>query len=104
MPCTTAGSAGYLLVWGAAGFVAYGVFRLGQNLFGGDLSWRTGERWFAGGVLAIAAIYELTPLKDVCLGMPQPGGVSAGELARRVPSGGADLGAVGGRIRRRHDD
>jgi predicted metal-binding membrane protein len=61
-------TAGYLLVWGAAGFVAYGVFRLGENVFGADLAWHAGGRWFAGGVLAIAAIYELTPLKDVCLG------------------------------------
>ncbi len=61
-------SAGYLLVWGAAGLGAYGVFRLGASLFGGDLAWHTGGRWFAGGVLAGAAIYELTPLKDACLG------------------------------------
>jgi predicted metal-binding membrane protein len=61
-------TAGYLLVWGAAGFVAYGVFRLGEGVFGSDLAWHAAGRWFAGGVLAIAAIYELTPLKDVCLG------------------------------------
>jgi predicted metal-binding membrane protein len=61
-------TAGYLLVWGGAGLVAYGVFRVGETVFGGDLAWHTGGRWFAGGVLAIAAIYELTPLKDVCLG------------------------------------
>jgi Predicted metal-binding integral membrane protein (DUF2182) len=35
---------------------------------GGDLAWRTGGRWLAGAVLAVAAVYELTPLKDVCLG------------------------------------
>jgi predicted metal-binding membrane protein len=61
-------SAGYLLIWGAAGLVAYGVFRLGRGVLGADLAWRTGGRWFAGGVLAVAAIYELTPLKDACLG------------------------------------
>jgi predicted metal-binding membrane protein len=61
-------TAAYLLVWGAAGLVAYGVFRLGQNVLGGDLAWHNGGRWFAGGVLAIAAVYEVTPLKDVCLG------------------------------------
>ena len=61
-------TAAYLLVWGAAGLVAYGLFRLGRSVLGGDLAWRAGGRWFAGGVLAIAAIYELTPLKDVCLG------------------------------------
>lgn len=59
---------GYLLVWGAAGVAAYGLFRLGRSLFGGDLAWHTGGRWLAGGVLALAAVYELTPLKNVCLG------------------------------------
>src|SRR5206468_6689278 len=28
---------GYLLVWGAAGVAAYGLFRLGSSLFDGDL-------------------------------------------------------------------
>ena len=60
-------ASGYLLVWGAAGLAAYGLFRLGRSLFGGDLAWHAGGRWFAGGVLAVAALYELTPLKDVCL-------------------------------------
>jgi predicted metal-binding membrane protein len=60
-------TSGYLLVWGAAGALAYGLFRLGASLFGGDLAWHTGGRWLAAGVLALAAIYELTPLKDVCL-------------------------------------
>ena len=35
-------TSGYLLVWGAAGALAYGLFRLGANLFGGDLAWHTG--------------------------------------------------------------
>ena len=60
-------TSGYLLVWGAAGLGAYGVFRLGQSLFGGDLAWSSGGRWFAAGVLALAALYELTPVKNVCL-------------------------------------
>jgi predicted metal-binding membrane protein len=57
----------YLLVWAAAGLAAYGLFRLGRSVFGGELAWHGGGRWFAGGVLAVAALYELTPLKDVCL-------------------------------------
>jgi predicted metal-binding membrane protein len=32
------------------------------------LTWDRGGRWLAGGTLVVAAIYELTPLKDVCLG------------------------------------
>jgi predicted metal-binding membrane protein len=58
---------GYLLIWGAAGLGAYGLVRAGSSVFGGDLAWHAGGRWFAGGVLALAAAYELTPLKDVCL-------------------------------------
>ncbi|MDQ6815910.1 MAG: DUF2182 domain-containing protein [Actinomycetota bacterium] len=61
-------AAGYLLVWGAAGLGAYGLFRLGRGLLGSDLAWQAGGRWFAAGVLGLAALYELTPLKDVCLG------------------------------------
>jgi predicted metal-binding membrane protein len=60
-------TASYLLVWGAAGLGAYGLFRLGRTTFGGDLAWADAGRWFAGGVLAVAAVYELSPLKDVCL-------------------------------------
>ena len=58
---------GYLLVWGTAGLAAYGLFELCRSIFGGDLAWHSGGRWFAGGVLAVAAVYELTPLKNVCL-------------------------------------
>jgi predicted metal-binding membrane protein len=57
----------YLLVWGAAGLLAYGSFELGRSLFGGALAWHTGGRWAAGGVLALTAVYEVTPLKDTCL-------------------------------------
>ena len=61
-------TAAYLVVWGMAGLLAYAVFRLGRAAFGGDLAWDAGGRWVAGGVLAVAAIYELTPLKNICLG------------------------------------
>jgi predicted metal-binding membrane protein len=60
-------ASGYLLVWGSAGLGAYGAFRVGRDVFGGDLAWHAGGRWFAAGVLTLAAIYEITPLKDVCL-------------------------------------
>ena len=55
------------LVWAAAGVAAYGLFRLGRGVLGPELAWDAGGRWVAGGVLAMAALYELTPLKDVCL-------------------------------------
>jgi predicted metal-binding membrane protein len=60
-------TSGYLLVWGAAGVGSYGLFHLGKSLLGADSRWHGGGRWITGGVLAIAALYELTPLKNVCL-------------------------------------
>ena len=59
---------GYLLVWSGAGVVAYGLFELGKGLFAGDLAWNRDGRWLSGGVLALAAVYQLTPLKRACLG------------------------------------
>ena len=58
---------GYLLVWSAAGLGAYGLFELGTSLFTGSLAWDSGGRWLAGGVLALAALYQLTPLKRAFL-------------------------------------
>jgi predicted metal-binding membrane protein len=60
-------AAGYLAAWTAAGLVAYGVFDLGRALLEDDLAWDNAGRWLAGCTLVVAAAYELTPLKDVCL-------------------------------------
>jgi predicted metal-binding membrane protein len=60
-------AAGYLTVWAAAGVAAYGVFRLGRALLGDELAWDEGGQWLAGGILIVAAVYEVTPLKDMCL-------------------------------------
>jgi predicted metal-binding membrane protein len=60
-------TSGYLLVWTAAGLVAFGLFDLGRSLLGQQLAWDAGGHWFAAGVLVVAAVYEVTPLKDVCL-------------------------------------
>jgi predicted metal-binding membrane protein len=59
---------GYLLTWAAAGVLAFAISDLGGRAVGDALAWDRGGRWFAGGVLAIAAVYEVTPLKDACLG------------------------------------
>jgi predicted metal-binding membrane protein len=59
--------AGYLLLWAAAGLVGYAVLKAGRALDGGALAWHNGGRWVAVGVLAAAAAYEFTPLKEVCL-------------------------------------
>jgi predicted metal-binding membrane protein len=58
---------GYLLVWSAAGVVAYGLFELGKSLFAGALEWHGGGRWLAAGVLVFAALYQLTPYKRAFL-------------------------------------
>ena len=60
-------AAGYLLTWLAPGLLAYGVSVGARRVLGSDLAWNNGGRWVAGGTLVLAAVYELTPLKDVCL-------------------------------------
>src|SRR5215471_13915997 len=60
-------TSGYVLVWGAAGLAAYGVFELGKAVLGGPLAWHNAGQAVAVGVLVVAAIYEVTPLKDMCL-------------------------------------
>ncbi|MDQ6822565.1 MAG: DUF2182 domain-containing protein [Actinomycetota bacterium] len=60
-------SGGYLLVWSAAGVIAYALFELGKSLFATDLAWHAGGRSLAAGVLALAAVYQLTPMKSECL-------------------------------------
>jgi predicted metal-binding membrane protein len=60
-------AAAYLLVWGAAGVAAYGLWRLGRATLASELSWSNAGRWLAASLLALAALYELTPLKNVCL-------------------------------------
>jgi predicted metal-binding membrane protein len=60
-------AAGYLLVWSAIGVAAYGLLALAKDLFAGGLAWDAGGRWLAAGVLATAALYETTPVRDACL-------------------------------------
>jgi predicted metal-binding membrane protein len=58
---------GYLITWTAAGLVAYAVFEAGRSLSIDALSWDQGGPYLAGAVIVAAAVYQLTPLKDVCL-------------------------------------
>jgi predicted metal-binding membrane protein len=59
--------AAYLVVWSGVGVLSYGLFELGKVWFGAQLSWDEGGRWVAAAVLAVAAVYEVTPLKNACL-------------------------------------
>jgi predicted metal-binding membrane protein len=61
-------TAGYLVTWTVAGLVAYGLFVAGRDALGGELTWDGAGRWLAGATLIAAALYELTPAKDACLG------------------------------------
>ena len=61
-------TSGYLLVWTAVGVLAFALAVAGGRLTGDVLAWDRGGRWVAGVTLLVAAVYELTPLKDVCLG------------------------------------
>ena len=61
-------TAGYLLVWSAVGLAAFALALVGGEVFGDVLAWDRAGRWIAGVTLLVAATYELTPLKDVCLG------------------------------------
>jgi predicted metal-binding membrane protein len=59
---------GYLITWTAAGLIAFALAAALGSLWGDVLAWDRAGRWAAGTVLLVAAVYELTPLKDVCLG------------------------------------
>jgi predicted metal-binding membrane protein len=59
--------AGYLAAWVAYGLIAYGVFRLVTTVESGFLAWDEAGPYVAGGAIAAAGLYQLTPLKDLCL-------------------------------------
>jgi predicted metal-binding membrane protein len=61
-------AAGYLAIWAAVGIVAFSIAEAGGQVGGDVLAWHRAGRWVAGGTLLVAAVYELTPLKDMCLG------------------------------------
>ncbi len=59
--------AGYLGAWTAYGLAAYGLFRLVTAFGTGWLAWDRAGPYVAGGAIAAAGLYQLTPLKEVCL-------------------------------------
>jgi predicted metal-binding membrane protein len=60
-------SAGYLLTWAVAGVGAFAIGAIADSVSVDVLAWDRAGRWLAGTTLVVAAAYELTPLKDVCL-------------------------------------
>jgi predicted metal-binding membrane protein len=82
-------AAGYLVTWAAAGVLAFALARA----VAGPLAWDRAGRWAAGVTLLAAAVYELTPLKDVCLSRCRsPLGFLLGSW-RPGPSGALRMGA-----------
>jgi predicted metal-binding membrane protein len=59
---------GYLVTWTAAGALVLAAAFAGGRTVGDVLAWDRAGRWVAGATLIVAAVYELTPLKDACLG------------------------------------
>jgi predicted metal-binding membrane protein len=87
---------GYLLSWAIAGLVAYAVGVTATRILGDALAWDNAGREIAGATLIVAAIYELTPLKDVCLGKCRSAlGVLLGSW-REGGSGAVRMGARNG--------
>ena len=89
-------AAGYLATWGAAGVLAFAIAAAGGRVAGDVLAWDRAGRWVAGATLIVAAVYELTPLKDVCLGKCRsPLGFLLGSW-RGGRSGALQMGAKNG--------
>lgn len=59
---------GYLATWAGAGVIAFTIGVVTSRAAGGGLDWDNAGRAIAGATLIAAAVYELTPLKNVCLG------------------------------------
>ena len=89
-------AAGYLLTWSAAGVAAF-VLAAGATWWAGSaLAWGHGGHALAGATLLGAAAYELSPLKEVCLGKCRsPLGFLLGSW-REGPMGGLRMGTKNG--------
>jgi predicted metal-binding membrane protein len=59
--------AGYLVVWVVYGVVAYGLARGIRAAGAGFLGWDRSGPYVVGAAVAAAGLYELTPVKTVCL-------------------------------------
>jgi predicted metal-binding membrane protein len=84
--------AGYLLVWTAAGLAAYALFELVRGIDPAFLAWHEGGRYVTGGVIAAAAVYQVTPLKQACLVKCRSPMMFLAERWRHGRSGALELG------------
>lgn len=87
---------GYLLTWAAVGLLAFLIALIAAHGLGDVFAWDRAGQSLAGATIVIAAGYELTPLKDVCLGKcHSPLGVLLGSW-RDGRSGALRMGAKNG--------
>ena len=69
------------------------ALRAGRVALGDELTWDGAGRWLAGATLIVAAVYELTPVKDACLGRCRsPLGFLVGSWRDGLPRG-VEMGA-----------
>jgi predicted metal-binding membrane protein len=61
-------ASGYLVAWSGIGVLVFALASSAGRVSHDLLAWDRAGRWVAGATLLAAAAYELTPLKDVCLG------------------------------------
>jgi predicted metal-binding membrane protein len=59
--------AGYFAAWTGYGLAAYGLYRGIRALDLGFLSWQSQGPIVAGAAIGLAGVYQMTPLKRVCL-------------------------------------
>ena len=78
----------------STGSLAYGVYRAIVSAGTDWLAWDRSGRYVAGGALVAAGVYQLTPLKDVCLRhCRSPLHFILHELARRAASARSGWGS-----------
>jgi predicted metal-binding membrane protein len=78
-------AAGFLLPWLAAGLLAYALIQGVRGLDPAFLAWGRAGPYVAGGVIAAAALYELTAAKQLCLRRCRQ--LEPGPLLRGVENG-----------------
>ncbi len=83
---------GYLLVWTAAGLVAYALYELVRSLDPSFLAWDEAGQYVTAGVILAAAAYQLTFVKQTCLKSCRSPATVLAERWREGRLGAVELG------------
>ena len=87
---------GYLAVWTAVGLFAYVLLEALRKIHFDAIAWDRGGPYLAGAVIVTAAVYELTPWKDLCLTHCRSPLMFLAEHWRSGRAGALRVGAVHG--------